>query len=218
VLMGPTLSEVSRAQSPDAHGVAFVDLGTGPEARVCNGAGCGILGWTLGDGITRVIVADDGGMRAFAPDGSYVELGGLASELSLQDIDLDGRPELLTLDEPTGLVGLYRDLDTVIAPPQLWHVGLGWEGGVLALDGDRDGTIDLWGIDSETDALRYLVLERPEPEPVDSGDTGATGSTADTATAGSGGATAAVGTGDTAPHGTGGTGSSLDLGTGDTGP
>jgi len=217
ILLSATLGEVSRSQSPDAYGAAFVDYGTGPDVKVCRGEGCAIVGWSLSSGEARTVVGDAAGVRAFAADDSFVVLGGRADELYLQDIDGDGRDELLTLDGDTGLVGLYRDLGPAISPPQLWQVPLGWRGGILTYDGDRDGVIDLWGIDEETDGLRYLVAEVPEVTTTDSGHTASTGDTGlptpTAQTAATGGATGAHTGAATAPTGSPGTGA-----TGDTGP
>lgn len=156
ISLNNSLGELARSTLTGAQGLTFGDGGSGPEIKVCTQPGCQIVPWTLSDGSPVYVTADPTGVWLARADGSFTSLGGRADWLRVVDLDGDGVPELLGHDATARLVSVWYDLGGVVSPPRVWHQPIPWEGGIVVLDGDRDGVLDIAGVDTEDDALRFL--------------------------------------------------------------
>lgn len=124
ILLGANLTEVEVVPGTDVVDVALVDRGSGAEAVACDRP-CAAWNWR-DDGPGAVLAWDE---DATTLDGE-VWLPG-AEDVTVQDVDGDGRPDVL-LRAGGGFVGVVRTTGDGIAPARWWHTDPAWTGAPVA--------------------------------------------------------------------------------------
>ena len=128
------------------------DDGSGTSIHTCPTVGCNIEAADLdGDGLDEVLV---GGETASATGWQKDFVFDHAGDVSVFDLDDDGRLDVAFTDTTTSRVAVYRSLDTAFAPPVIFHVRRSFAGPALMADGDGDGEPELFFENGDGNLLR----------------------------------------------------------------
>lgn len=126
--------------------------GSGVEIVTCPGEDCSVETADLdGDGLDEVLF---GGASPSATGWQLdfeFELGG---DVSIMDLDGDGRLDVAFTDLESSRVAVYRSLETAFAPPLVYHVRRSFAGPARLQDADGDGVPELFFQNVDGNLLR----------------------------------------------------------------
>ncbi|HJN74743.1 MAG TPA: VCBS repeat-containing protein [Myxococcota bacterium] len=133
--------------------IAIADTdGSGAAIVTCPAEDCSIEKADLdGDGMDEVLVGgSDPSASGWQLDFDF----GLGGEVSIMDLDDDGRLDVAFTDTTTSRVAVYRSLETAFAPALVFHVRRSFSGPARMADADGDGQPELFFANGDGNLLR----------------------------------------------------------------
>lgn len=162
-----TTAEVTSQAAVDFRAFALGDGRVG----TCAEEGCGVVFGPFGsEGAAVPVVA---GLDGVTVDGVPIPGSG---EPSVQDVDGDGRPDLVLQD--AGRIVVHRHTELGFAPARLWWTRQTLVGPAWFADRDGDGIAEVWAAQDETDRVMVSVGSVGPDDPLE--DTAAPRPTGDT--------------------------------------